>query len=152
MILKTEFNNKSNYRDNFGREIIKINFQNTPKYNYTNYKFNNRMNNSVNKYRINNNLIILNNADNNTPINKQKNIISFMPSQTNLNIKYPTQTIKTNNQNYFFDNNSSFNNNLNSALSNNIYKVQNKNRENGNNYYNITNNNIFINQFQNIYN
>ena len=151
LIFKTEFNDKSDYKDNFSREIIKINFQNTPKYNYTNYKFNNRTNNSVNKYRINNNLILLNNT-NNTPINKTKNIISFMPSQPNLNIKYPTQTIKTNNQNYFFDNNSSFNNNLNSALSNNIYKVQNKNRENGNNYYNITNNNIFINQFQNIYN
>ena len=54
----------------------------------------------MNKYRINNNLILLNNT-NNTPINKTKNIISFMPSQPNLNIKYPTQTIKIN-KNYLY--------------------------------------------------
>ena len=77
LILKTEFNDKNNYRDNFSREIIKINFQNTPKYNYTNYKFNNRTNNIVNKYRINNNLILLNNNNNNTPINK-KRILFFL--------------------------------------------------------------------------
>ena len=105
----------------------------------------------MNKYKINNNLIILNNTNNITPINKKKNVITFMPSQPNLNIKYPSQTIKTNNQNYIF-NTSSFNNNLDGILSNNIFQEQNKNKENGNNYYNITNNNIYINQFQNIYN
>ena len=152
LVLKTEFNNKNNYRENTNREIININFQNVPKYNYTNYKYNNnRPSNSVNKYKINNNLIILNNTNNITPINKKKNVITFMPSQPNLNIKYPSQTIKTNNQNYIF-NTSSFNNNLDGILSNNIFQEQNKNKENGNNYYNITNNNIYINQFQNIYN
>ena len=142
LVLKTEINN-NNYKDKMYREIIKINYQNKPMYNYTNNRLNNNRNNySVNKYRINNNLIQLNNT---TTLNKKRNFITNMPSQPNFKI----QNVKGINYNY---NDFSFlNNSLDKIIPGNNYTEQKKPEQNRNNYYNINNNNIYINQFQNIY-
>ena len=145
LVLKTEINETINLKERMHREIIKINYQDKPMYNYSSNSFNNKSSNSVNKSRKKtNNLIELNNST----MNKKKNSIKTMPSQPKLNVRFAATTIQTvgPNYNYNSNNNSTFN------LPTNIYYSQNKNsNEIGNNYYNITNNNIFINQFQNIY-
>ena len=50
--------NKTNYKEKTHREIIKINYPNMPKYNYyiNLAQKNNKSSNSVNKYRVNNNI------------------------------------------------------------------------------------------------
>ena len=144
LVLKTEINQNNNLRERMNREIIKINYQEKPMYNYSingnGNSFYNKSSISVNKYRKSaNNLIELNNSTN----NRKRNNKTTMTSQPKLNVRFASTTIKTVGSNY---NNSYFN------LPTNIYYAQNKsNGDLGNNYYNITNNNIFINQFQNIY-
>ena len=142
LVLKTEINQNNNLRERMNREIIKINYQDKPLYNYSinGNSFNNKSSISVNKYRKSaNNLIDLNNSTSNRKrINK-----TTMTSQPKLNVRFASTTIKKVGSNY---NNSYIN------LPTNIYYAQSKsNSDLANNYFNITNNNIFINQFQNIY-
>ena len=143
LILKTELNESINTKQKKYREIIKINYQNNPKYNNPSNNSNRTIiSNSVNKYKINNNLIQFNTTT------KKKNYININTSQPNLKTVYPVKTIKEMNDNI----NYSYLNNNTEPFNNNIFYFPYKNEINGNNYYNFSNNNIYINHIQNIYN
>ena len=86
----------------------------------------------MNKYRINNNIIQLNN----TTIKKSN--ISYIPADNIINIKYPEPTLTPVNNIYNYN----YNNNFGNSTMNNIYFTQNNSNENKNYYY--FNNNIFI--------
>ena len=87
-IINTDLDSKYYREKIYNREIIKINYPNKPKYNSTINNFiYNKSSNSVNKNRINNNIIKINNN-----ININKNIISFKPIQQNITMNYPSQT------------------------------------------------------------
>lgn len=134
------------YREKiYNREIIKINYPNKPKYNSTINNFiYNKSSNSVNKNRINNNIIKINNN-----ININKNIISFKPIQQNITKNYPSQTLNPikNKDSYI----STSNNNLNKITNENSNYEHNQNGNNNNYYYYNTNNKIYVNQIQNYF-
>jgi hypothetical protein len=133
-LIKTELKDKNEYRKKIHREIIKINYPN-------------RTSNSVNKFRINNNIIQLNN----TTINKKKNV-SYIPIDNEIKIKYPEPTLtQVNNPGYNYNyfnstlNSNTFGNSI--SNNNNIYYTQNLNLndENKNFFYFNNNNNIYNN-------